>query len=72
MAKKQTLNDSTIEELHTAVEGGREELRSLRFSVAGSKNRDVKQVKKLRKDIARALTEITARRLSTKLEANKQ
>ncbi len=38
----------------------REELRSLRFNVAGSKNRDVKQAMKLRKEIARALTQRNA------------
>jgi ribosomal protein L29 len=39
----------------------REELRGLRFNVAGSKVRNVKQAKGLRKEIARILTEVNRR-----------
>ena len=35
----------------------REELRALRFGVAGSKNRNVKAARSLRKEVARALTQ---------------
>jgi len=51
---------ATTEELQKFTHEKRNELRDLRFSTAGSKNRNVKQVKTLRKDVARALTEITA------------
>ncbi len=52
---------ATIEELERYAAEKREELRRLRFSVAGSKNRNVKQAKELRREIARAETELTAR-----------
>ncbi len=35
----------------------REELRVLRFGIAGSKNRNVKAARTLRKEVARALTQ---------------
>jgi ribosomal protein L29 len=59
MAKKLDLKNHTAEELTKLANDKREELRSLRFNVAGSKNRDVKQASKLRKEIARALTALT-------------
>jgi len=60
MAKKLNLKTHSAEELTKLANDKREELRALRFNVAGSKNRDVKQVSKLRKDIASALTQLTA------------
>lgn len=39
----------------------REELRKLRFGVAGSAMRNTRAIRNLRKDIARALTELRAR-----------
>lgn len=68
MAKKLSLKTNTDEELARVVADKREELRALRFSVAGSKNRNVKQARTLRREIARALTE-TNTRPSTKLGA---
>jgi ribosomal protein L29 len=61
MTKKQTLTQHSPEDLRKLVEEKREELRRLRFTVAGSKNRNVKQASTLRKHIARALTELNAR-----------
>ena len=58
MAKKLDITNHTAEDIQKLVHDKREELRVLRFHVAGSKNRDVKQVSKLRKDIARALTQL--------------
>jgi ribosomal protein L29 len=58
MAKKLDITKHTKEDLIKLVGDKREELRALRFSVAGSKNRDVKAASKLRKDIARALTQL--------------
>lgn len=58
--KKLDLKNHTQEELTKLANDKREELRALRFNVAGSKNRDVKQASKLRRDIARALTQLTA------------
>lgn len=50
----------SVEALLSLVGEKREELRVLRFSVAGSKNRNVKHTSVLRHDIARALTQVTA------------
>ena len=60
MAKKTNYNTQSAAELTKAVANKREELRSLRFSVAGSKNKNVKLARTLRKDIARALTALNA------------
>jgi ribosomal protein L29 len=56
MAKKESLKNHTVEDLQKLARDKREELRALRFSVAGSKNRNVKQVRTLRREIARTLT----------------
>lgn len=49
-----------VEELNKIVQDKREELRAMRFSIAGSTNRNVKHQKGLKKEIARALTELSA------------
>ena len=61
MTKKIAFNTHTPEDLAKFVSDKREELRALQFNVAGSKNRNVKLAKTLRKEIARALTEQNAR-----------
>ena len=61
MTKKNSLTKHSVEDLKKLVTDKREELRALRFSVAGSKNRNVKQASTLRKQIARALTELKVR-----------
>ncbi len=63
--KKLDLKNHTQEELTKLANDKREELRTLRFNVAGSKNRDVKQASKLRRDIARALTQLRSTTLTT-------
>ncbi len=40
----------------------REALREIRFGVAGSKSRNVREARSIRKDIARVLTEMGSRR----------
>lgn len=63
MAKKKlTFTDHSTEDLAKFVADKREELRRLRFSASGSKTQNVKQTKTLRKEIARALTESSARK----------
>jgi len=61
MTKKQTLKDHSVEDLRKLADEKREALRRLRFAVAGSKNRNVKEASTLRKQIARALTELRKR-----------
>ena len=58
MTKKTSLKSHSKEELIKLVSDKREEFRVLRFAVAGSKNRNVKLGRTLRKTIARALTEL--------------
>ncbi len=62
--KKKSVKGKEEGELRGLVEKKREELRSLRFSAAGSKNRNVKMSRELRKEIARALTEVQAQKLA--------
>ena len=62
MAKKLSLTNHSVEELTKLAASKKEELRRLRFSAMGSKNHNVKQTKSLRKEVARALTELSARR----------
>lgn len=62
MTKKITFTNHSVEDLRQLVQAKREELRALRFGAAGSKNRNVKLPRTLRKDIARALTELSARK----------
>lgn len=60
MAKKTDLTKHTKEELQKLLDTKREALRALRFSVAGSKNRNVKESATLRKEVARAMTALNA------------
>jgi ribosomal protein L29 len=60
--KKEKYNDRSKEELAKVVADKREDLRALRFNVAGSKTRNVKAARNLRKEIARALTAATAKK----------
>ncbi len=67
MAKKTSLTEHSELDLHKLIARKQEELRALRFSIAGSKNRNVKLSRTLRRDIARGLTELGSRtRLSAK------
>lgn len=59
--KKITFKTHTDIDLLRYVTEKREELRRVRFSSAGSKNKNVKLARTLRKNIARALTERVAR-----------
>jgi ribosomal protein L29 len=66
MAKKHSLTNHSVDELQKLAEAKREELRALRFNVAGSKNRNVKLARSLRKEVARALTELNGRKETNK------
>ncbi|MEK7101203.1 MAG: 50S ribosomal protein L29 [Patescibacteria group bacterium] len=62
MSKKLTLTEKTTEELSTLLGEKREELRKVRFSVAGARPADASLARKTRKDIARILTQMTAQK----------
>lgn len=63
MAKKTDIKNKTGQELEGQLNEKREALRTFRFDISGSKTRNVKQGKRLRKEIARLLTEVNARRI---------
>jgi ribosomal protein L29 len=69
MAKKINYSGRSKEELNKVVSDKREELRVLRFGAAGSKNKNVKAARTLRREVARALT---ARNSSTPLTTDAQ
>ena len=60
MAK--TYKEKNDKDLDKELVEKREELRAFRFGVAGSRTRDVKAGKNLRKEIARILTEKSSRK----------
>ncbi len=55
------LAKKTKEELMKDIRAKREAFRVFRFAIAGSKTRNTKEGKTLRKDVARLLTEINSR-----------
>ena len=59
------IKDKEERELTRELAAKREELRVFRFDSSGSKIRDVKHGKGLRKEIARIMTEMSRRRLSS-------
>ncbi|MBP7741480.1 MAG: 50S ribosomal protein L29 [Candidatus Pacebacteria bacterium] len=61
MTKKISFKDKKVEELETMLGEKREELRQTRFAVAGARPADSSLARKTRKDIARILTEMTAK-----------
>ncbi len=51
-------------ELVKGVADKREELRSMRFGAAGSRSRNVREGRTIKKEIAQMLTELSARRIA--------
>lgn len=61
MAKKTSFKEKNTEEIAKLLVEKREELRALRFQSAGGRPKDASALGKTRKDIARLLTEQTAK-----------
>jgi len=61
MATKTSFKDKDVAELKKLLGEKREELRQVRFAGAGARVKDVNHAAKIRKDIARILTEMTAK-----------
>ena len=57
MAKKEHMGNKTDAELGTLLADSRKELREVRFQAAGARAQDASAARKLRKTIARVLTE---------------
>jgi ribosomal protein L29 len=54
----------TPDELTKEIADKREALRAIRFGAAGSRSRNVREERELRKDVARLLTELNSRKVS--------
>lgn len=58
------IKKQSVEDLHKEIADKREALRSFRFAGTGSRTRNVREGRTLRKDIARILTELRAREIA--------
>ncbi len=56
------ISKKSNEDLVKTIDSKREELRALRFDIAGSAKKNTKQASLARKEIARSLTEVNARK----------
>lgn len=56
------LSKMSDKELEKNIRDKRSKLSDIRFGVAGSKGRDVREARNMRRDIARMLTEVTKRK----------
>ena len=57
------IKTQSIEDLKKEVADKREQLRVIRFNESGSRARNVRQERNLRREVARMLTELTSRDL---------
>jgi len=62
MAKKESLTEKKVEELKEMLAKNREELREIRFAAAGARTKDTSAYRNTRKQVARILTELGARK----------
>lgn len=60
------IKNKNVKDLEKLLVEKREDLRSFRFGIAGTKVRNIKEGRGLRKEIARVLTELRARELANK------
>jgi ribosomal protein L29 len=58
------LNTWSIEDLQKEIAAKREALRTFRFGEAGTRTRNVREGRTLRKEIARLLTEMNSRKVA--------
>lgn len=61
MARKLSYKDKSVAELKTLIAEKQEELRKQRFEAAGARTKDTNAKGKIRREIARILTELAAR-----------
>lgn len=64
--KIKEIKNKNTDDLKKLLNEKRDELREFTFGVSGSKAKNVKTVKMIKKDIARVLTTLNALRLETK------
>ncbi|MEK7588729.1 MAG: 50S ribosomal protein L29 [Patescibacteria group bacterium] len=58
MKKKEVLNNLKMEDLKEKLVALRENVRAIKFSMQGSKTKNVKEIFSIKKEIARVLTAI--------------
>ncbi len=63
------IKNKSVEHLTKEVSDMQEKLRTIRFGGAGSRSRNVKEGRNIRRDIARALTELRARKIAEEMPA---
>ncbi len=56
------LKNKTEKELNKSLVKAREEVRKFRFSISGAGKKDLKEVRKCKKEIAQILTELSSRK----------
>lgn len=61
MKKHSAIKNKSVDELKKLISEKKESLRNFRFGLAGSKIRNVKEGRGLRKEIARMMTEVNGR-----------
>lgn len=59
------IKNYSAEDLQKEIAEKREALRAFRFGSAGSRSRNTREGRNLRKEIARMMTELSARKLAT-------
>ncbi len=59
------ITQKKVEELQSSIAEKREALRAFRFGGAGSRARNVREGREIRKEIARMLTELRARTIAS-------
>ena len=69
--KKTDFTKYSIQDLHKEVTDKREALRNFRFGSAGSRSRNTREGRGIRKEIARLMTEVSARLIASKPLARK-
>ncbi|MEK7460450.1 MAG: 50S ribosomal protein L29 [Patescibacteria group bacterium] len=60
------LKNKSVEDLKKALDEKREEIRGIRFDLAGTTKKNVKATLLARREVARISTEITARKATNK------
>ena len=70
MSNYKEIQKKSDKDLVSHVQEKREEVRTFRFGTAGAGTRDVRAVRNAKKEIARSLTELTARKKAESKKAS--
>lgn len=67
--KAQELRNKSEEELHSLLQQEREKLRQLRFDLVAGKVKNIREIRAIKKDIARILTVINEKRRQKEIKS---